>query len=147
MQMIPGSHRRGRVEHAHVTDDDNVLLLGQRIDGLDTTGAIYCPLRPGEASFHHGWTLHASPPNISDDRRIGLNVQYLAPHNRHLHSDHASAILVAGVDDHGYFGTDVPATRDLDAQAIERWRELDRTDEVELHDRLSGQSSSTVTGA
>ena len=60
------------------------------------------------------------------DRRIGLNVQYLTPHNRHQTSEHASAVLVAGVDDHGYFGADEPATTDLDPRAIERWRELDR---------------------
>jgi len=40
---------------------------------------VLCPLRPGEASFHHGWTLHSSRPNQSGDRRIGLNIQYLSP--------------------------------------------------------------------
>ena len=126
MQMIPGSHHRGRVEHTRASGDHNVLLLGQRIDDLDASAAVYCPLLPGEASFHHGWTLHSSPPNTSADRRIGLNVQYLAPHNRHETSHHASAVLVAGVDDHGYFEADEPATSDLEPGAVERWHELDR---------------------
>lgn len=65
-------HRRG-------TDGTNVLDNDQYVDAVDDTDAVLCPLRPGEASFHHGWTLYSSRPNQSGDRRIGLNIQYLSP--------------------------------------------------------------------
>ncbi len=57
------------------------------------------PRRPGEASFHNGWTLHASMPNGSDARRIGLNVQYLATDVRQTQQETDSALLVRGKDD------------------------------------------------
>ena len=76
MRLVPGSHLEGRRGHRLTADHANVLFQGQTVDGVDESAAALCPLRPGEASFHHGWTLHASLPNRSDDRRIGLNVQY-----------------------------------------------------------------------
>jgi ectoine hydroxylase-related dioxygenase (phytanoyl-CoA dioxygenase family) len=122
MKMVPGSHRAGRIDHTtpERKGDDDVLDLGQYIDGVDDATAVHVPLRPGEASLHHGWTVHASAPNASDDRRIGLNVQFLAPHCHQLMHGDDTAILVRGVDEHGHFGTDVPATRDLDPVAVER---------------------------
>ena len=32
---------------------------------------LLCPLQPGEASFHHGWTLHASMLNRSNTAASG----------------------------------------------------------------------------
>ena len=81
---------------------------------------MLCPLRPGEASFHHGWTLHSSRPNQSGDRRIGLNIQYLSPSVRQTRHDRDTAMLVHGEDGYGNFGTDLPATSDLDPAAMER---------------------------
>ena len=84
-----------------------------------------CPLAPGQASFHHGWTLHASIPNRSDDRRIGLNVQYLAPHVRQTKHDLDTAMLVRGEDRFGHFGEDIAAAADFEPTAMAKWRELD----------------------
>ena len=61
MRLVPGSHLVGRRGHRPTADDANVLFQGQTVDGVDESAAALCPLRPGEASFHHGWTLHASP--------------------------------------------------------------------------------------
>lgn len=124
MSMIPGSHRRGRITHAEDRSDANLLLRGQRIEPVDADNAVAYPLAPGEASFHHGWTIHASGPNTSTDRRIGLNVQYLAPHNHHDNPD-ATAILVRGEDRYGHFGLDRRPTTNLAPEAIARWRTLD----------------------
>ena len=79
MRMIPGSHKSGKVDHVATEDDGNVLLQGQTVEGVSEDQAVMCPLKPGQASFHHGWTLHASMPNESTDRRIGLNAQFIAP--------------------------------------------------------------------
>jgi len=125
MRMIPGSHRQGRIEHETTEDETNVLFQGQTVNGVDEDAAVMCPLAPGEASFHHGWTLHASMPNRSNDRRIGLNVQYLAAHVRQTKHDLDTAILVRGQDWFGHFGTDIPATSDLDPAAIARQAELE----------------------
>ncbi|MEM9342123.1 MAG: phytanoyl-CoA dioxygenase family protein [Pseudomonadota bacterium] len=124
MRMVPGSHVGGMAKHEVTEDDSNVLLQGQTVRDVDEAATVMCPLAPGEASFHHGWTLHASMPNRSTDRRIGLNVQYLAPHVRQLKDDADTALLVRGEDRYGHFGEDVPATEDLHPVAVARQAEL-----------------------
>ena len=126
MRMIPGSHKTGVYKHEATDDDSNVLLQGQTIQGVDESKAKMAPLESGEASFHHGWTLHASMPNNSDDRRIGLNVQYLATHVRQTKHDLDTAILVRGVDEYNNFKPAKFATADFDPAAIKLQEEMDR---------------------
>lgn len=126
MRMVPGSHRQGRREHRLTDDENNVLYQGQTVSGVAEADAVDCALQPGQASFHHGWTLHASMPNAGQDRRIGLNVQYLNPRMRQTKHDRDSAILVRGKDPYGHFGTDVAAEADLDPAALERHKVLER---------------------
>jgi len=125
MQMLPGSHTNGVMPHETTEDDNNVLLQGQTVKGIDTSRAIACTLEPGEASFHHGWTLHASMPNNSNDLRIGLNVQYLAPHIKQTKHDLDTAILVRGSDQYQHFKGDTPASIDLDPAAIKKQEALE----------------------
>ncbi|MGI9288744.1 MAG: phytanoyl-CoA dioxygenase family protein [Pseudomonadales bacterium] len=125
MQMIPGSHVHGRLAHDITEDKTNVLFQGQTVPDVDETAAVTCALRPGEASFHHGWTLHASMPNNSTDRRIGLNVQYIAPRVRQTKHDLDSAMLVRGQDHHNYFLADIPAETDLEPAAMDRQVQLE----------------------
>ena len=127
MRMVPGSHVHGRREHQITEDTANVLFQGQTVDGVAEEQAVMCPLKPGQASFHHGWTLHASTPNVGNDRRIGLNVQYLAPHVHQTKHDADTAMLVRGQDRFRHFGEDIPPEIDLDPAAMERQRELERT--------------------
>jgi len=125
MRMIPGSHTDGVYEHETYDDENNVLLQSQTIHGIDEDKAVMCPLSTGEASFHHGWTLHASMPNNSNDRRIGLNVQYVAAHVRQTKHDLDTAMLVRGEDKYNHFGVDIPADSDLDPAAIQRQTKLE----------------------
>ena len=121
MRMVPGSHTAGMRDHEVTTErGSNVLLQGQTVPDIREEDSVLCPLQPGEASFHHGWTLHASLPNVSDDRRIGLNIQYIAPHVRQTKHDVDTAILVRGEDRYRHFGADIPAESDLDPVAIAR---------------------------
>ena len=106
MRMIAGSHKQGMASHTPTDDCNNVLDLGQTVSGVDESQAVLCDLQAGEASFHHGWTLHASSPNKSKDRRIGLNVQYIAPHVKQLKQAEDSALLVRGVDKHNFYHKD-----------------------------------------
>ena len=125
MQMIPESHTLGMVEHISTKDKNNVLLQGQTVEKVNEKNAILCPLLPGEASFHHGWTLHRSKPNRSSDRRIGLNFQYLATHVKQTKHNNDSAICVRGYDQYNNFKIDQLATKDLDPIAVEKFTILD----------------------
>ncbi len=135
MRMIPGSHKRGVFHHKTSDDADNVLFQAQTVEGVDESEAVLCPLRPGEASFHHGWTLHASMPNNSNDRRIGLNAQFIAPHVRQTKHDRDTAILVRGVDHFGHFASDAAADTPFAPAAIARWRELNQ-----IHKETQGKA-------
>ncbi len=126
MRMVPGSHLAGRRVHRPTEDASNVLYQGQTVDDVDESLAVACTLDPGEASFHHGWTLHSSTPNVGNDRRIGFNAQYIATRMRQTQHIRDTAMLVCGVDEFHYFGEDVPASADLDPQALAGQRELDR---------------------
>jgi len=126
MRMLPGSHTQGCLEHSLNDDPCNVLFQGQTVQGVDEAKAILCTLEPGQASFHHGWTLHSSLPNGGGDRRIGVNAQYLAPHVRQLKHDEDTAILVRGEDRFGHFGLDIAAETDLDPCAITRRNALEK---------------------
>jgi len=118
--MIPGSYKEGRLKHVGTQDPTNVLLDGQTVEDLDENDAILCELQPGEASFHHGWTLHSSKPNQSDDRRIGLTVQYITTDVRQTLHDSDGAMLVRGEDRYHNFQEEIPATSDLNPQALKR---------------------------
>ena len=69
-----GSHKMVKMKHVTTEDDSNVLLQGQTVKSVDRDRSTLCTLRPGEARLHNGWALHVSMPNMSLDRRIGLNV-------------------------------------------------------------------------
>ena len=126
MRMIPGSHKGGVHQHDTTNDENNVLLQGQTVLGVDESKAVIAPLAAGEASFHHGWTLHASMPNNSDDRRIGLNVQYLATHVRQTKHKLDTAILVRGVDEYNNFKPAKFATTDLDPATVKLQEDMDK---------------------
>ena len=134
MRMIPGSHIHGRLDHDMTEDRTNVLSLGQTVRDVDETNAVMCTLEPGEASFHHGWMLHASMPNNSKDRRIGLNVQYLATHVSQTEQHLDSAMLVRGQDRYNHFSQDIPAEIDLDPAAMARQIELEARLEARYHE-------------
>ena len=102
------------------------LFRGQTIKDVPEDDALMCPLQPGEASFHHGWTLHASMPNRSDDRRIGFNVQYIHPSAKSLINTTDTATLVRGEDKYGFYEPDSFATGVMQPDAIAIHEELER---------------------
>ena len=81
MRVLPGSHKGELLPHADEYKDDNLLTRGQEISvEVDESKAVAMPLQPGEMSMHNGRLAHASTPNRSNDRRIGLSLHY-APTN------------------------------------------------------------------
>lgn len=127
MLMVPGSHTTGPMPHKTTEDITNLLHHGQSMGNVDPSSAKLCPLAPGETSLHHGWTVHSSQPNRSDDRRIGVNIQYMRPEVRQTLHDRDTAMLVRGEDRYGHFATDVGATSDLDPDALAHQELLRKT--------------------
>jgi len=110
MRFIPGSHTNSIVEHADTFNDKNLLSRGQEIIGIDEENAEFGPLKPGEMSFHHGRTFHASSPNTSDDRRIGVAIRYVTPDVRQADLGRDYATLVRGQDRHqGWINVAAPS--------------------------------------
>lgn len=120
MQMIPGSHKRGMNKQVLTDDPNNVLYLGQTIVDVCDDDSILCPLNPGEASLHHGWTVHSSTANKSKDRRIGLNIQYIRTSMYQQNSQSDSALLIRGSDSFGHFEPDALPPNEIPPDAKER---------------------------
>ena len=98
MRFIPGSHKNPIMSHSDTFEEDNLLSRGQEIPGVDEKLAVHGPLKPGEMSFHHGRTFHASGPNRSVDRRIGVAIRYVTPEVRQPDMARDYAMLVRGKD-------------------------------------------------
>lgn len=118
MRMMPGSHQSGRVEHVSTYAPDNVLSRGQTIGtDIDEDRASDAALQPGEMSMHHGWTFHASRPNHSLDRRIGFNMNLIAPNVRQTKFVGDSAMLLRGKDPFGHFVSEPRPREDFAGEA------------------------------
>ena len=124
MRMVPGSHRQDLVEHRDTFHADNLLTRGQEIAvEIDEDKTVDIVLRPGQFSLHHGHTFHGSHPNRSDDRRIGISINYIAPAMAIRTGIKPMVRLVRGEDRHGHFSLAPPPRGVLDPGDIERMRE------------------------
>ena len=70
---------------------------------MDEAKALDVIVAPGEISLHHVNIAHASAPNHSDDRRIGLALRYVTPRVRQVTGVPDAATLVRGEDKLGNF--------------------------------------------
>ena len=84
MRFIPGSHRGSQFAHVESMDVRNATGRRQEVPGVDETRAVRSSLEAGQASLHHIRLLHASGPNQSANRRIGLAIRYMAAHVRQV---------------------------------------------------------------
>jgi ectoine hydroxylase-related dioxygenase (phytanoyl-CoA dioxygenase family) len=109
MSVIPGSHRRGLLEHGKSARVGNLLSVNQEVpDGLvDGSRAVSMPLRAGQMSLHDGMLLHGSHPNRSVRRRCGLAVRFTTPDVRQVAANslrgYYRPVLVRGVDRYRHF--------------------------------------------
>jgi non-heme Fe2+,alpha-ketoglutarate-dependent halogenase len=118
MRMVAGSHKWFGEAHRDTVDDKNLLSRGQTMEREITDDeSSFIALGPGEISLHHGNTAHASDPNVTDGRRIGIAIRYMAAHVRPTNGAD-SAILVRGTDAHGHFLAEHPPAADFDAAAM-----------------------------
>ena len=99
MRFVPGSHKQQLIPHIDKFSEDNLLSRGQEVAVVvDEDDAVLDDLAPGEMSIHHGRIFHASGPNRSSDRRIGVAIRYVAPDLERSASGRDFATLVRGVD-------------------------------------------------
>jgi len=104
MRFVPGTHRRKIVDHRDTFENTNMLSRGQEIAvDVNEADAVDVTLDPGEMSLHHGHLFHASGPNTSTDRRIGLALRYVSPSMRQQSGQATFAHLVSGTDRYGHF--------------------------------------------
>lgn len=115
MSVLPGSHLDELMPHQDEYRDDNLLTRGQEISvEVDGSKTVAMPLQSGEASMHNGRLAHASAPNRSNDRRIGLSFHYMPTQTRQIVGDWDSAALVRGDDKHGHFTHTPRPEKDFD---------------------------------
>jgi non-haem Fe2+, alpha-ketoglutarate-dependent halogenase len=120
MRVDPGTHQR-QLEHADTFDQNNLLTRGQEVRAqVDERGAVDVVLQPGQISLHHVLLVHGSGPNRSDHRRIGYAIRYIAPHVKQLAPMRDGAMLMRGVDTHGYFDLEAPPESDFHPAAVAR---------------------------
>jgi hypothetical protein len=119
MEFAPGSHRLGQLAHGQTATPGTINAGARSIsEPLDTSHAVFAPVKTGQVSLHHTLVAHNSRPNRSDDRRIGFGISYIPTHVRHSGSKRMSATLVRGVDRYRHFDLeDDPRTLDAEAQA------------------------------
>ncbi len=114
MQVMPGSHLEAPMVHQDLYNDNNLLTRGQEIVDIDETRAASMPLKTGEMSFHNISIAHASGPNVTADRRIGLSFHYMPTQTSQLNADWDCASLVRGEDRYGHFELSPSPTCDFD---------------------------------
>lgn len=75
MRYIPGSHRRGLVEHAEIADTPHLVPVDQ-----GTVAAKPCPIPAGAAIFHHLLVMHESKANSSPNSRRSWAMHFFGDH-------------------------------------------------------------------
>jgi non-heme Fe2+,alpha-ketoglutarate-dependent halogenase len=124
MGFIPGTHKKDQIPHRDTFAKNNLLTRGQEVAvEVDEKDAVTIELRPGEMSLHHVRLVHGSPPNPSNDRRIGFAIRYI-PTSVSQVAGEDSATLVRGTDTHHHFAPEPRPTRDMDPAFVELHRKI-----------------------
>ncbi|MDA0997079.1 MAG: phytanoyl-CoA dioxygenase family protein [Proteobacteria bacterium] len=146
MKMVPGSNRLDQLPHIDTFKKENLLTRGQEIAvEVDENEAVYLELQPGEISLHNIRTVHASAPNKSDARRIGIAVRYIAPHVRQIHAENDSAWLVRGDDTDGNFIHEAPPMADMDAAAMAEHERIMKLRQGVLYKGVQGKPAHSTS--
>ena len=119
MRMLPGSHKCDGLEHVDTFHKDNMLTRGQSIFEIDENQAVNIEVDTGEAVFFNYRIAHASHPNLSQERRIGIAIRYIPPSVKQLKSEWDSATLIRGKDEFGHFIHEPEPKFDFDPVAAE----------------------------
>jgi len=104
VRFVAGSHKRGQLPHVNKSVPNSLNVVSQEIPGAFADADVRsAPLRRGQMSLHHTLVIHASEPNRSNDRRIGVSISYIPTRVKHRGSYRLPATLVRGTDRYGYY--------------------------------------------
>jgi ectoine hydroxylase-related dioxygenase (phytanoyl-CoA dioxygenase family) len=121
MRFLRGSHKLGQLPVRYEVEQRNMLSSGQHVDAdLSAFKPVATSLEPGEASLHHAFLVHGSPPNVSAERRVGVTFVYHSPALTQLGELKTSALLVRGEDRYGHFELEQPPLAPDDPATITR---------------------------
>lgn len=124
MRFVPGSHKQ-TVEHVDTHAAENLLTRGQEVAvEVDEADAVDAALQPGQFSLHHGRVFHASHPNRTGDRRIGLAIRYIPTRMKQVPGANMAAMLVKGEDRYHHFREAKRPSGVFLTQDLAHWREL-----------------------
>jgi len=76
LQVVPGSHRGPVIPHVSYPDSVHAELPREHCQDLTVE---HIELQPGDAVFWHSNLWHYSPPNHSDQRRMGCGAVWINP--------------------------------------------------------------------
>jgi len=119
MRVIPGSHKRGVLDHTNERDASNLLYRGERVAAVDESRAVDVVLGPGEMSLHHSNIVNGSNPNNSDEPRMGFIVRFVTPRVR---PQERPLMRVRGGADCGHLNLAEPPAETDAREAFSLWR-------------------------
>ncbi|MGK0171464.1 MAG: non-heme Fe2+,alpha-ketoglutarate-dependent halogenase [Gammaproteobacteria bacterium] len=125
LRLLPGSHTKPALAHVDTYAENNMLTRGQAIQNVDEAKAVNLEVQPGEVAIFDYRLAHASHPNSSDERRIGIGVRYIPPSARQVRNDWDCASLLRGHDPRGHFELEPEPSRDFDPPAVALHRKAD----------------------
>ena len=106
MRFVPGSHTKRLVQHNDTFAENNLLSRGQEIAvEVDDSEGVDVILKPGQASLHHGHLFHASGPNKTPNRRVGVAIRFIKPSMKQSNGYKSLVTRVAGEDKFNHFNT------------------------------------------
>ncbi len=119
---------------------NSINRAGQTIvEPFDEAHPAAMALPAGSFSLHHELAIHRSAPNHATHRRVGVGINYMAPHVRVDGPVRCKAMLVRGEDRYGHFDLFAPPAAERDPAALavhqdvsDRYRENYR-DQVTRH--------------
>ena len=133
MQFMPRSHTVEQIPHRDTFDKNNMLTRGQEVAvEVDESKAVHVVLEPGEISLHHVRLVHGSPPNPSDDRRMGFAIRYIPTYVKQTAGED-SATLVRGTDNYHHFELEPRPPSDMHPEF------------VALHKRISDRNAQILS--
>jgi hypothetical protein len=91
------------LKHEYANDFNNMLAGGEKISlDINPKFEVEAILSPGQASLHDGHTIHGSNQNLSQSRRVGYVIRYIAADIKQIGNKKGSATLAKGRD-FGFF--------------------------------------------
>ena len=127
MRFVRGSHTRGTFVHEDTYAADNILHRGQSIaDDFEASDIEQIELAAGQASLHHGWAVHASGPNRTSGRRVGIVMNYIRPRVQQVVGEFESATLVRGEDRYRHFRPEPVCASDFSPDNVAFQQEMER---------------------